>query len=63
MRKVVFSVGGAIVILGAIVKGTAEVLIPPFAYGGEVELVDFGSRVCALMPACFVAVTEGDDLG
>ena len=45
MEKMVLVVVGAIMLAKAIIESTAEVLISPFAYGGEVEMVDFCSRV------------------
>lgn len=44
-------------------QGAAEVLIASFADGGEVEVVDLGGGVCALVPGVVVAVAEDDDVG
>ena len=63
MREVVFAVGRAVVVLEAVVDGAAEVLVAPAKDGGQVQVVDFGGGVGALVPAGAVAVAEGDDGG
>ena len=42
---------------------TIAIMVAARADGGEVQVVDFGRRVEALMPGSVVAVAEGDDVG
>lgn len=63
LLDVVFSLGGAVMIFTAVIQSTAKALIPPSAHGSEVEVIDFRSCVCVLVPGFLVAVAEGNDFG
>ena len=54
---------GADVVVEAVVQRAAEVLVASCADGGQVEVVDLGGGVGALVPGVFVAVAEDGDGG